>query len=451
MTKFARPTVWRRRRGPATLVQDMNASLTAARGRRGVPSAAFALVALLTLSACAEDKPLNTFEPRGPQAQMIDNLMTRIWVIMAIVFVLVVGGGIALAIKGRVKAEDFDYEDLPYQRHGNDKLEIGWTIAPAVLLAIICIPTVATIWKLEERNEPQELDVMAIGRQWWWEYRYDVDGDGFFQDANGDGVVDDKDIEWPLELALDNDDLSIANELVIPTGEQIDLVITSGDVIHSFWIPRLNGKRDAVPGRIHTWSLEADEPGKYNGWCTEYCGLSHARMRMSTIALSPADFETWYANQMLQAELPEAPAEGEVASPEWAGRQTFEQVCASCHVVDTPGFEYAENFVAPLTAKAAPNLTHFATRSVMAGAIFSQYSEDPTGRLIDADDDSFDVSNYLGLADEGRFNDAQLRRWISDAPSQKAMAAEDQRGMPAFPQLTDEDLTNLVAYLATLD
>ena len=135
MTKFARPTVWRRRRGPATLVQDMNASLTAARGRRGVPSAAFALVALLTLSACAEDKPLNTFEPRGPQAQMIDNLMTRIWVIMAIVFVLVVGGGIALAIKGRVKAEDFDYEDLPYQRHGNDKLEIGWTIAPAVLLA----------------------------------------------------------------------------------------------------------------------------------------------------------------------------------------------------------------------------------------------------------------------------------------------------------------------------
>jgi hypothetical protein len=104
-----------------------------------------------------------------------------------------------------------------------------------------------------------------------------------------------------------------------------------------------------------------------------------------------------------------------------------------------------------LTAKAAPNLTHFATRSVMAGAIFSQYSEDPTGRLIDADDDSFDVSNYLGLADEGRFNDAQLRRWISDAPSQKAMAAEDQRGMPAFPQLTDEDLTNLVAYLATLD
>jgi cytochrome c oxidase subunit 2 len=411
-----------------------------------LPTAVFAFVATLIVSACADDKPLNVFEPRSPNARRIDDLMKPIWVIMAIVFVVVVGGGIALAIKGRVKPDDYDPEDLPYQRHGNDKLEIGWTIAPAILLAVICIPTVALIWELEARNDPGELDVMVIGRQWWWEYRYDIDGDGFFEDANGDGVIDDKDIEWPLEIALDDDDLSVANELVIPTGEQVDLVITSGDVIHSFWIPRLNGKRDAVPGRMHTWSLEADEPGKYNGWCTEYCGLSHARMRMSTIALPPAEFVEWLENQTLESELPD-----ESDERAFAGRQTFEQVCASCHVIRAPGYDYGQDFVAPLTSKAAPNLTHFATRSVMSGAIFSQYITDGSGNPIDADEDALDVESYLELASSGRFNEAQLRRWVSDAPSQKAMSPDDQRGMPAFPQLSEEDLENVVAYLATLD
>lgn len=434
-----RHTVWHRIAGAATLEKVMIP-------RTRTPRIRLALLALTTLvvSACADDKPLNTFEPRGPKARAIDDLMFWIWIIMAVIFVLVVFGGIALAIKGRVKEEDFDPEDLPEQIHGNDKLEIGWTIAPAILLAIICVPTVIAIWDLEEKNDPSELDVMVIGRQWWWEYRYDIDGDGFFEDANEDGVVDELDEEWPLELALDDDDLSVANELVIPTGEQVDLIITSGDVIHSFWIPRLNGKRDAVPGRFHTWSLEADDPGKYTGWCTEFCGLSHARMRMSTVALSPAEFETWLANQIEPAEIP-------VDEHAAAGRQTFQQLCASCHVVDDPEYDYGANFVAPLTAKAAPNLTHFASRSVMAGAIFSQYVTDGAGNLVDADDDDLDTATYLSLSEDGRFNEAQLRRWISNAPGQKAMDPDDLRGMPAFPQLTEEDLENLVAYLATLD
>lgn len=406
-----------------------------------------ALVAL-TAAACAEDKPLNTFEPAGPQARRIDSLMWPwIWLIMGIIFVAVVGGGIWLAIKGRVAPEDFDYEDLPEQIHGNDKLEIGWTIAPAVLLFIITIPTISVLWQLEEKNDEGELDVMVIGRQWWWEYRYDIDGDGFFEDVNGNGIKgDEQDIEWPLEIVLDDDDLSVANELVIPTGEQVDLIITSGDVIHSFWIPRLNGKRDAVPGRIHTWSLEADEPGKYTGWCTEYCGLSHARMRMSTVALPPAEFAAWLENQILDAEIP-------TDEHALAGRDTFQQLCASCHVVRDPEFDYGPDFYenVPLTARAAPDLTHFATRSVFAGAIYSQYITDGANRQVDADDDDLDVATYLNLAADGRWNEAQLRRWVSNAPSQKAMDPDDQRGMPAFPSLSEEDIENLVAYLATLD
>lgn len=416
----------------------------------------------LTTAACAEDKPLNTFEPAGPAAENIDNFMVWIWPIMGIIFVLVVGGGIWISVKNRVKPEDYDPEDLPAQVHGNTRLEVMWTIAPAVLLAVICVPMVAQIWALEERNddcEPGEvgegcdgLDVMVIGQQWWWEYRYDIDGDGFFQDANGDGVVDDRDQELPLEISLDPDDVVTATELVIPAGQQIDLLLTSRDVIHSYWIPRLNGKRDTVPGRLHTWSVEAFEPGKYTGWCTEYCGLSHARMRMSTIALEQDEFDAWLSNQ---AQLAEVPAEGTDAA---AGREIFAQQCASCHVINdgSDDLSYPENFEAALTAKAAPNLTHFATRSSFAGGIFGVY----VGPGTDPNDDALDVSQYLTLAeqaavadsrDDFRVNSAQLKRWIADAQSQKAMDPDDGRGMTSFPQLTDEQLDDLVAYLATLD
>ena len=108
--------------------------------------------------------------------------------------------------------------------------------------------------------------VEVIGQQWWWEYRYDIDDDGQF------------------------DDIVTANDLVIPAGREVALTITARDVIHSFWVPRLNGKRDAVPNRDHPWKLEADEPGEFVGQCTEYCGLSHAEMRIKAIALTEDDF-----------------------------------------------------------------------------------------------------------------------------------------------------------------
>ncbi len=426
----------------------------------------------LFLSACADDKPLNTFEDRGPRAKQLNDLMYPwIWGIMALVFVLVVFGGIALTIKNRVAPEDFDPDDLPEQVHGNPKLEWGWTAVPAVILAVISIPTIITIWSLEETNDERNadsttlcdgpLDVMVIGQQWWWEYRYDTNCNGFFEDVNGDGVVDDTDKEWPLEIALDDDDLVVANQLVIPTGEQVDLIITSRDVIHSYWIPRLNGKRDAVPGRIHTWNIEADAPGEYNGWCTEYCGLSHARMRMSAVALTPAEFQDWLAEQTAPADIPNEEADHLA----WEGRQLFQNNCASCHVVtedendpDDVAFDYGQDFEASLAARAAPNLTHFASRTVFAGAIFSQY------RGVDADDD--DLFTKLGLTDDDpandipytelgesglQLNEVQLRRWISNAPSMKAMDPDNLLGMPAFPQLTEEDLEALVAYLETLD
>ncbi len=463
VTRLSPGSSWQTRTRAATLEKVMRSPHAPSRFSSASKRVGLLAGVALFAAACAEDKPLNTFEPRGPRAESIDTLMQPIWIIMAVIFVLVVFGTIALAWKNRVAPEDFDENDLPEQVHGNFKLEIGWTIAPAVLLAVIAIPTVDKIWELEETNSDPaagecrshtdgdsrsgELDMMVIGQQWWWEYRYDIDCDGFFEDVDGDGDIDDADREWPLNIALDDDDLVIANQAVIPTGEQIDLVVTSRDVIHSYWIPRLNGKRDTVPGRLHTWSIEASEAGEYNGWCTEYCGLSHARMRMSVVALDGPEFDAWLDNQIQPAEVP-----SESDEAEWAGYQLFQQLCMSCHVVDDDNLDYAQNFEAELTAGAAPNLTHLATRTVFAGAIYSQYAG------VDADDDDLDIGEYFELSvDDGnpdgdlRLNEAILKRWILNAPDQKAMAPDDARGMPAFPQLTEEDLDHLVAYLATLD
>ncbi|MFV0257601.1 MAG: cytochrome c oxidase subunit II [Acidimicrobiales bacterium] len=420
------------------------------RGRRrsrGIGLALLASLTALVVAGCAEDKPLNTFEPRGPKAEQIDSLMMPIWGIMGVVFVLVIGGTIWLALRNRVNPDTYDPDDLPAQTHGNFRLEIAWTIAPALVLALISIPVVANIWSLEKKGDGVE--VMVIGQQWWWEYRYDVDGDGFFVDANGDGVVDEADQELPLNIALDRDDVVTANELVIPAGEQVDLVLTSRDVIHSFWIPRLNGKRDTVPGRWHTWALQADEPGKFTGWCTEFCGMSHARMRMSTIALPRADFDQWLANQATPAEVP---TETEAA----AGYELFQNQCMSCHVINDGNLDYGENFEAALTAGGAPNLTHFATRTVFAGATLPVY----LGPGTDPNDDAFNVENYLDLSalaadadspDDYRLNRPLLKQWVSDASQLKDMSPDDGRGMLPFPQLTDEQLNQIVAYLATLD
>ena len=130
--------------------------------------------------------------------------------------------------------------------------------------------------------------------------------------------------------------------------------------------------------------------------------------------------------------------------------------CVSCHVVDDGDIAYDDNFEAALTSGAAPNLTHFATRASFAGATHNQY----LGPGTDPDDDALDASQYVQLSelaadaanpDGYRWNTAELKRWVADASAQKDMAPDELRGMPSFPQLTDQDLDDVVAYLATLD
>ncbi len=142
--------------------------------------------------------------------------------------------------------------------------------------------------------EPFRVEVTA--RQWWWEVRYpDVDGAPLFD----------------------------ANELLVPAGRPIDIVLEADDVIHSFWVPRLGGKLDAIPGKTNVLRLTADEPGVYRGLCAEFCGAQHARMGFHLLAFEPEELEGRLG----------ARAEAGL-DREGAGSQAFAQHCAACHSAD---------------------------------------------------------------------------------------------------------------------
>jgi len=357
---------------------------------------------LLALGACADDAPLDTLDPAGPHAESIDRLFTPVLWIAGAVFFFVQFGVLFLARKFRRRAGD---DTLPTQTHGNFKLEIGWTILPAVLLAGIAVASTLTLLDLEDHPD-DALEVTVIGQQWWWEYRYDIDGDG-------------------------EDDIITANDLVIPAGKAVSLSIESRDVIHSFWIPRLNGKRDAVPGRSHPLLLEANEPGVYRGQCTEFCGLSHAYMQMRVVALSEADYEAWVANQLKGAEVPS----DDLARQ---GMEAFRGSCGVCHQVRGEGGNSDIFEGAQLIAGAAPDLTHFASRGVFAGAIYDLWEDLDGSGEIEPDE--------IGQ----KLNRADLEEWLRNPTQQKPMAPDQQRGMPDL-NLSEEQIDALVAYLETLE
>ncbi len=256
---------------------------------------------LVVVAGCAADSdaPQDIFRAEGSNAQKITDL-NFVYVLAAVVAVLVFA--VIAFVMWKFRDRKDGSQPIPAQLHGNTRLEIMWTIAPAVLLAAVAVPTVVTILDLSERA-PDALEISVIGQQWWWEFDYPT-----IKDADGLPIV-------------------TSGEMVIPADTDVQLSITSRDVIHSFWIPRLNGKRDAVPNRVHPLRMQADEPGEYWGQCTEFCGLSHANMRMRVVALSAEDWERWVENQRQNAAEPT----DEVAL---RGKTTFVQQCARCHQVD---------------------------------------------------------------------------------------------------------------------
>ncbi len=157
-----------------------------------------------------------------------------------------------------------------------------------------------------------------------------------------------------------------SGQMVIPANTNVLIRGTSRDVIHSFWIPRLNGKRDMVPGRVHTLRMQANEPGIYAGQCAEFCGLSHANMRMEVVSLDDGDFESWKANQLEDYEPPLA------GSQAATGEATFIANCSRCHQIngltDGDGVPIVSRPDQQVYPGAAPNLSNLMTRNTFAGA-----------------------------------------------------------------------------------
>lgn len=293
----------------------------------------------LLFSACSDSTqqhPLTTFDPGGPFAEQIDSLFWLVFWIASGIFVLVMGGLLVILFFFRDRKKKDQKE--PKQLHGSPKLEVLWTVIPALILAGIAVPTVSAVFDLTECG-PDALEVEVIGHQWWFEY--------YYPDA----------------------DIYTANVMVIPEDQEVCALMTSEDVLHNFWIPSLNGKRYLIPGQTTELRLQADEAGEYWGHCAEFCGLSHSLMRARVQAVSQAEYDQWLESQQQPATVP---VDGD---PGFAGYQVFlNKGCVQCHQVrfDDPD---ASNMITP-EAFNGPELTHFGSRDVFAGAVLP--AEDQT-------------------------------------------------------------------------
>lgn len=261
--------------------------------RRVLPVAVLALV-LVTLAACGGDYPNSTFSTNTELNEGAVFLWDRMMLLGTIVFVIVE----ALLIYTIFKFRHRPGGPAPRQIHGNAALEITWTAIPALILVFIAVPTVRTIFENQRKAPTEALQVEVIGHQWWWEFRYPQYG------------------------------ITTANELYLPIGKPVNFSLRTRDVLHSFWVPQLGGKRDLIANKVnHIWFTPNAkmEPTALNGACVEYCGASHANMRFRTFTVTPDEFEKWTAHQKTLA----------LGSPALAAADSAAKAAAKAPVVKT--------------------------------------------------------------------------------------------------------------------
>lgn len=252
--------------------------------------ASYAMVAALAVVAvsCNEAHPNTTLTPHSDLGREIDFLWDRLLLLGTIAFVLVEAVLVYVVFKYRRRVN----QGTPPQTHGSTKLEIAWTLIPAVILVFIAVPTVKTIFITQAQAAPGSLNIDVTGHQWWWEFRYPEYG------------------------------VTTANEIYLPVGRTVNFRLRSADVIHSFWTPQLGGKRDVVTNRTnYLWYTPdtAIASNVWNGFCVEYCGASHANMRFRVFTVSQQQFDSWIAGQKMPARFgavgPAAPTGGPIPPP----------------------------------------------------------------------------------------------------------------------------------------
>lgn len=319
-------------------------------------------MALAALAGCGPEQT-SIVAPRGPRAERIAELWWVMLALAAVIFAVVV----ILLLVALFRPRRGDAETAP--PGGRFFVPVAGVAIPAVILLVLFGLTVWTLRALEAPAAPPALTVDVTGHQWWWEARYP-----------GHDVV-------------------TANEIHIPAGEPVLIRLASPNVIHSFWVPRLAGKMDLIPGQINEFWIEAAAPGTYYGECAEFCGIQHARMAFHVVADPPEAFATWLDTQQQPATAP--PDDSLTAR----GQGVFLTAgCIQCHrVAGTQA-----------TGQLGPDLTHLASRDWIAAGTL----ENTVGNLL---------------------------AWISDPQAIKPGAK-----MPPT-EFDAEDLQALVAYLQSLD
>ncbi|WP_333586352.1 c-type cytochrome [Phenylobacterium sp.] len=307
--------------------------------------------------------PPPVLDPAGPYAGQIVVLAWALAIMFVVVFAVVLAA-IAVALFGDPKLK---------ARLGGERLVwIGGIAFPVVVLTGLLVWALILTASLTEPIRGDERRIRVTGEMWWWRVVY--------LDAEGRPVAQD------------------ANEIHIPVGEPVVFELTSADVIHSFWVPRLSGKLDMIPGRINLMRVQADAPGVYGGQCAEYCGGPHALMGLAVVAHEPADFQARLARLAEPAAPPAAPRAAR-------GAEIFDAVgCGACHTI--AGTE--------ANGRAGPDLTHVGARRTLGGGILPN-------------------------------NHGALAGWISDSQTIKP-----GNRMPPYRQLSGAELTDLSAYMASL-
>ncbi len=279
------------------------------------------------LSACGGIQ--NAINPAGPQADNISRVWWLMFIVCSVVFVLVMIA-VLLALRKRTPESELAAPVLePSQEQESRRRNV---VIGAVTLTIIVLFVFLLASFSAGRSMTAELDKKAglaievTGHQWWWEVRY--------LDADASNVF------------------TTANEIHIPVGVPVTFSLRSTDVIHSFWVPNLAGKKDLIPGKVNTIWLQADKPGVYRGQCAEYRGMQHARMALWIVAEPPDQFFAWRQNQTQTSVTPASDSQRH-------GQRVFlSSTCVMCHTINGT----------PAGSNIGPNLTHVASRNMIAAA-----------------------------------------------------------------------------------
>ena len=288
--------------------------------------------AISLLAGCGWNGPQTSLVPVSDFARDILHVYAIItWAAIVIAAVVVaVLGWVLLRFRARPDAA------LPPQIRGHSLLEIGWTIAPALVLLVIAIPTIHVVFRTQSAPPAGALEVIVRGKQWWWEFSYPA-----YQ-------------------------ITTANELHLPVGRPAVLRLEGTDVIHSFWVPQLGGKRDVIPGRHNQLSFTPDTPGTYLGQCAEFCGTSHANMLVRLIVEPTDTFERWMASERAPAVQPQS-------GPAADGAALFAaSACVGCHTVRGVS-----------SGVIGPDLTHFGRRATLGAGMFPNTADNVTAWILD--------------------------------------------------------------------